>query len=610
MTKRQRLVRDCLAFILTVLFMMGLNQPVTQYDQISYSSFLTLLEEGDINEVGYNQEMKYALVHQVSTDTRFKVSIVSDENFVNDIYEYSVSLDNFKYEAIKEVQQLGLLSKLLFGFAFCITLRLVITSVCVRSNLKRSKSGKNVDIETDNKNEKMSGGFIRLFEGYKPKKVDDTEVKFSDVIGLEKQIEELQDIVSFLKEPEKYQAVGAKLPKGVLLHGKSGVGKTLIARAIAGEANVSFYAITASELQSKFLGESEERIRSVFEQAEQNAPAIIFIDEIDSIATKRYSDHSNRYAASIVNQLLACMDGFDKDTNVIVIAATNYFSVLDDALLRSGRFDKHIYIHEPDREARRKLIEYYSKDKAIDDMMNIEKIIDLTSGLTGADIETILNEAAILCVRKGEDFITEEDVMEAFRKVEIGIKNTYTAPSKEKLERTAIHESGHAIVAHCFGQIVSEISIIARGNAAGYNLAQSEEEYNFNFEELKHRIMCLLGGRAAEEVYYDDVSTGASDDLKRASSLIRDMFLRFAMNNEKGISLVLTDDKSFNDVVVKDSYEKMNEFMETVYDETKGIIAEKEELLEVLSKRLLEEETLSKAEIEEIFSEEGSAEVG
>ena len=602
MTRRQRRIRDFLALILTFVFIFCLNQPVTQYDSISYSKFITWIDEGDVDEVLYNQESKYALIHQASTDTRFKVSIVSEEQFESDIFEYSSDLEEFKYGALKETGQLSFLSKILLALMFNIVLRLTITSACMSSNLKKKQKGQDVEVE-DNKNEVIGNSFFKMFEPYKPKKAEDQEVKFSDVIGLEKQIAEFQDIVRFIKEPEKYQEVGAKLPRGILLHGKAGVGKTLIARAIAGEANVPFYPISASELQSKFLGESEERIRAVFAEAEANSPAIIFIDEIDSIATQRFSDNSNKYATSIVNQLLSCMDGFSKDSNVIVIAATNHVATLDDALLRSGRFDKKIYIHEPDKDARRQLIAHYSKGKLIDDMLDVERLVEITAGLTGADIETILNEAAILCVRKGDDFITEEHIMEAFRKVEIGVENSYLAPSRKKLERTAVHESGHAVVEHFFGQVVSEISIIARGNAAGYNLAANNEEFNYDQEEIKQRIMCLLGGRAAEEVVYNVVSTGPSDDLKRASTLIKDMFLRFAMRESENISLVLTEDKIFNDVVVKDSYEGMEEFMKKCYEETLKIIRERRKLLDSLTQELLKKETLTKAEIEKVFED-------
>lgn len=600
MTKRQRRTRDIVVIICTLIFIFSLNKPVTEYESISYSKFISWLEEGDINEVLYNEESRYALIHQVSEDTRFKVPIISEEQFEKDIFQYSSEIDDFKFGALKEIGQLGWGTKILLAISFNLVLKLTITSAFMSSNLKKKKKGEDVEVE-ENKNEVIGNGLFKMFESYKPKKADEQEVTFSDVIGLEKQIAEFQDIVRFIKEPGKYQEVGAKLPRGILLHGKAGVGKTLIARAIAGEAKVPFYAISASELQSKFLGESEERIRAVFAEAEANSPAIVFIDEIDSIATQRFSDNSNRYAASIVNQLLSCMDGFSKDSNVIVIAATNHISTLDDALLRSGRFDKKIYIHEPDKEARRKLIEYYSKGKLIDDMLDVDRFVEITAGLTGADIETILNEAAILCVRKGSDFITEEHIMEAFRKVEIGVENSYVIPSREKLERTAVHESGHAVLEHYFGQAVSEISIIARGNTAGYNLAANNEDYNYNQEEIRQRIMCLLGGRAAEEVVYNVVSTGPSDDLKRASTLIKDMFLRFSMRESGDISLVLTEDKSFNEVMMKDSFEGMEQFMRKCYEETMKIIREKRSLLDTLTQELLRRETLTKTEIEDVF---------
>ena len=460
------------------------------------------------------------------------------------------------------------------------------------------------DSKRNNKEDKkklFAGGSIGLLNGFKPRVVVNTGVTFKDVIGLDKQMDELQDIVKFLKEPQKYEEIGAVLPKGILLFGKPGVGKTHIARAIAGEAGVPFFEISASELNAKYLGESEERIRAIFEAAEEKAPAIIYIDEIDSIAVKRYSDNSNKYGASILNQLLACMDGFSKDSNVIVIAATNHVDTLDDAILRSGRFDRKIFIHTPDKEARKLLIEYYALDKLVSSDVNIDRLVDITTGLTGADIKTILNEAAILSVRRNEKSISEEAIMEAFRKVEIGTQNNFSNNSREHLRRTAIHESGHAIITKYFGQSVSEISIISRGSAAGYNLATVDEESNYNFNDLKHRVMALLAGRVAEEEEYNEVSAGASNDLERASSIIRDMFLRYSMRDEKGVNMVLTDNRDLNEIIVKDSFEKMNSFLNNCYEETKKILAQKKEALHRLSDELMDKETLSKNDIERIL---------
>lgn len=599
MNRRRWLAREILVFLLTFCFSVFLTPTAVTYEKISYSQFMKLLEEKDIDKIQYCDSEKYALIHQTSENTTFQLGIVSLENFEQDVFGYSLSQMDFEYESFVPAKEVNGFTYFIEVVLLNIFIRIIIKCISWLIRFLQSKKSHVPDSSDDNKSA-ITTKIKMSFGNYQPRKVS-TDIKFSDVIGLEKQIDDFLDIVRFLKEPEKYEEIGAQLPKGILLYGKPGVGKTYIARAIAGEANVSFYETSASELQSKYLGESEERIRNIFEEAQQNAPAIIYLDEIDSIATQRYSENSNKYAASIVNQLLACMDGFSSDSRVIVIAATNHVGTLDEALLRPGRFDRKIYIHEPDKDARKKLIEYYSKDKCMDDTLDIDRIVDITSGLTGADIKTILNEAALLSVRKGETFITEEVLMEAFRKVEIGSENNFTSISKENLKRTAVHEAGHAVVTHYFNNPVSEISIIPRGKAAGYNLVPQNDDANYTFQELKTRILCLLGGRAAEEVVYSEVSAGASDDLKRASTMIKDMFLRFSMKGTTDVSMVLTDDKKFDELIVNSSYEDMETFMRKCYQETVEIISNNLDKLNRLTEELVKKEILSQREIENIL---------
>lgn len=603
LTPKQILLRGLVMWILSMVLVSFFTPSAKQYPEISYFDFKNQMQNKEIVEVQYSSEDNFAIVKTTNDSAEYKLNIISKENFETDIYEYSLAQESFIYSKYQKPQSLDGFTSFLILIVFNIigyylwnkAYRLYLKK---KFNTQESKYKKEDDV-----NKLFSGSFDFLGSDFKPRVVDSTEISFKDVIGLDKQMDELQDIVRFLKMPEKYEEIGAALPKGILLFGQPGVGKTHIARAIAGEANVKFYEISASEFNAKYLGESEERIRLIFKSAEENAPAIIYIDEIDSIAVKRYSDNSNKYSASILNQLLACMDGFNKDTNVIVIAATNHVDTLDEAILRSGRFDRKIFIHTPDKDARSKLFEYYSADKVIDEHVDMDRIIDITTGLTGADIKTILNEAAILSVRKGEPSISEESIMEAFRKIEIGTENNFTRNSKEQLLKTAIHESGHAIVSKCFGQKVSEISIISRGSAAGYNLATPEENANYDFDELKHKVMILLAGRAAEEEICSERSAGASDDLKRASSIIRDMFLKFSMSKKDNVSLVLTDDGNLNEVVIKNAFTDMNDFFKKCYDETKAIIRLNKDILLNLTNQLLEKETLSKNEIEVIIQE-------
>ena len=610
MSLKHKFFRLVVMYILTMGLLFLMTPIAKDYPSISYFTFKGDLENKKVTAIYYNADEKYAIVQNGVDSQEYKLSIISTENFEKDIYYYSLNCENFVFGKYQPPFKLDFFTQFLIIVFFNVIGYSIWSAAYKKIHSKKSmykinfkEYNETKKVRKDDKNRLFTGGSLNLLSGFQPRIVGNTGITFKDVIGLDKQMDELQDIVRFLKEPEKYESIGAVLPKGILLFGKPGVGKTHIARAIAGEAEVPFFEISASELNAKYLGESEERIRSIFKAAEEKAPAIIYIDEIDSIAVKRYSNNANKYGASILNQLLACMDGFSKDSNVIVLAATNHENTLDDALLRSGRFDRKIFIHTPDKDARRKLIEYYSQDKQVSEEVNIERLVDITVGLTGADIKTILNEAALLSVRRGEEKISEEAIMEAFRKVEIGTQNNFSNNSKEQLERTAIHESGHAIISKHFGQNVSEVSIISRGSAAGYNLATGDEEADYNFNELKHRIMVLLAGRAAEEEMYSEVSAGASNDLERASSIVRDMFLRYSMRNENGVNLVLTDDMDLNEVIIDDSYEDMNAFLKSCYDETKKILIQKKALLTKLSKELLDKETLSKYDIERILED-------
>jgi len=610
MSWRQRLVRGLIIWSLSMLLLMFITPVHKTYEQISYYSFLAGLKDKTVAQVQYDSDNNMAIIRLKESDKEYQLNIVSKDNFETDVYDYSLFEKDFVYSKYKAPAALTYIETIWVVILFDFTLIFVWNRIYRKAVLnkkvnfkeyKDSKDGKNKKERKENKKPLFASSSYGLLGGFHPRIVENTGITFKDVIGLDKQMDELQDIVRFLKEPEKYEQIGAALPKGILLFGQPGVGKTHIARAIAGEAGVPFYEISASELNAKYLGESEERIRTIFNTAEENAPAIIYIDEIDSVATKRYSENSNKYAASILNQLLACMDGFSKESNVIVIAATNHLDMLDDAILRSGRFDRKIFIHTPDKDARRKLIEYYSRDKAVSEDVNIERLVDITAGHTGADIKTILNEAALLSVRKEEANISEESIMEAYRKVEIGSENNFNHKSKEQLKRTAIHEAGHAIVSKFFGQNVSEVSIISRGSAAGYNLSPGDEDSEYGFNEMKHRIMVLLAGRAAEEEIFNEVSAGASNDLERASTIVRDMFLRYSMRDKLGVSMVLTDDVDLNGVIVDESYDEMNKFLKTCYEETKRILVSKRSLLRKLSRELVNKETLSKYEIEKIL---------
>lgn len=426
---------------------------------------------------------------------------------------------------------------------------------------------------------------------------------FADVIGLDNQIEELMDIVDFLRFPEKYKNMGATIPKGILFYGKPGTGKTLIARAIAGEANCTFIQLSASEIQNKYLGESEANIRRLFDKAEREAPAIIFLDEIDSIAQERYSTFGNRYSASILNQLLACMDGFESSRGVIVIAATNHKDVLDDAILRTGRFDRQIYIREPDRKAREKLIEYYMQGKTFDEDCEAKKLSMITAGFTGSDIKILLNEAAILAVRRDSEKISMNDIYEAFRKMTIGIRDNDIEKNLKERKITAVHEAGHAVVSRILGRTPMEISIIPRGDAGGYNLYNIDDKSLYSITDIFNNVKTSLGGRAAEKVIFGEFYSGASADLKNATQLLNTMHLVYGMDPDDEVQLVVCENNEHNKNAVMRNYDAETTELKRCYAETLDIVKKNKAIIQKLADILFDKEIMENGEIEAFFRE-------
>ena len=378
--------------------------------------------------------------------------------------------------------------------------------------------------------------------GEKGKVYDDTErktkIKFDDVAGLNEEKEELIEIVDFLKRPEKYTKMGARVPKGVLLYGKPGTGKTLIAKAIAGEADVPFISMSGSEFIEMFAGLGASRVRKLFEKARKLAPCIVFIDEIDAIGSRRTSNSGAETENNqTLNQLLVEMDGFSSEETIIVLAATNRPEMLDKALLRPGRFDRQITIPTPDLNGRLDILKIHSKDKKLADNVNLESIAEDTAGFTGAELENILNEAAIVATKRKHDSIEEEDIEEATKKVTVGLEKRERVISDKDKKLTAYHEAGHAVVSRYLAtqKNVKEISIIPRGVAGGYTMYKSDEDkYYISKTEMKEKLIALLGGRAAERLVLNDISTGASNDIEVATKIARDMVTKYGMSDKLG----------------------------------------------------------------------------
>ena len=461
--------------------------------------------------------------------------------------------------------------------------------------------------------------FIMIFKmqglGEKGKVYDDTErktkVKFEDVAGLEEEKQELIEIVDFLKRPEKYTKMGAKIPKGVLLYGKPGTGKTLIAKAIAGEADVPFISMSGSEFIEMFAGLGASRVRKLFEKARKLAPCIVFIDEIDAIGSRRTSNSGAETENNqTLNQLLVEMDGFSSEETIIVLAATNRPEMLDKALLRPGRFDRQITIPTPDLKGRLEILKIHAKDKRISDDLNLESVAEDTAGFTGAELANILNEAAILATKNKHEGIEEEDIEEAVKKVTVGLEKRTRVISDKDKKLTAYHEAGHAVVSRYLPTQtnVKEVSIIPRGVAGGYTMYKSDEDkYYISKTEMQEKLIALLGGRAAEKLVLDDISTGASNDIEVATKIARDMVTKYGMSDTLGpIDFQGKEPyemQMFGENIGDKIGQEVKILIDTAYNDAQTLLKEHRDKLDAIANVLLEKEKINEQEFNSIFEE-------
>ena len=461
--------------------------------------------------------------------------------------------------------------------------------------------------------------FIMIFKlqglGEKGKVYEETErktkVTFKDVAGLEEEKAEMIEIVDFLKKPEKYTKMGAKIPKGVLLYGKPGTGKTLIAKAIAGEANVPFISMSGSEFIEMFAGLGASRVRKLFERARKLAPCIVFIDEIDAIGSRRASNSGAETENNqTLNQLLVEMDGFSSEETIIVLAATNRPEMLDKALLRPGRFDRQITIPAPDLKGRLEILKIHGADKKLADDVNLESIAEDTAGFTGAELANILNEAAIVATKNEHEEIENDDIEEAVKKVTVGLEKKERVISDKDKKLTAYHEAGHAVVSRYLPtqSNVKEVSIIPRGVAGGYTMYKSDEDkYYISRTEMKEKLIALLGGRAAEKLVLDDISTGASNDIEVATQIARDMVTKYGMSDKLGPI----------DFQGKEPYEmqmfgedigdriglEVKALIDEAYENAQKLLIAHRDKLDLIAEALLRQEKVNEREFEEFFKE-------
>ena len=435
-------------------------------------------------------------------------------------------------------------------------------------------------------------------------------IKFDDVAGLDEEKEEMIEIVQFLKEPEKFVEMGARVPKGVLLYGKPGTGKTLIAKAIAGEANVPFISMSGSEFIEMFAGLGASRVRKLFEKARKVAPCIVFIDEIDAIGSRRTNaSGAESENNQTLNQLLVEMDGFEKDEGIIILAATNRPEMLDKALLRPGRFDRQITINIPDRRGREAILQIHSKGKKLAGDVNLENLAEDTAGLTGAELANILNEAAIIATIQKHEAITNSDIDEAFKKVTVGLQKTSRVYSEKDKRLTAFHEAGHAVVTRYLStqDPVKEISIIPRGMAGGYTMNRTTEDKNYiSKTEMEERLVVLMAGRAAEKIVINDISTGASNDFEVATQIAKDMVTVYGMSDVVGAISINTERDPYELQLLGDKYAdiigaEVKTLLDTAYARAQKMILEHMDKLNAVAETLLEKETITEKEFDKIF---------
>ena len=436
-----------------------------------------------------------------------------------------------------------------------------------------------------------------------------TDIRFDDIAGLDEEKNELVEIVDFLKKPEAYTEMGAKIPKGILLYGKPGTGKTLIAKAIAGEAGVPFISMSGSEFIEMFAGLGASRVRKLFDKAKKMAPCIIFIDEIDAIGSRRTSNSGSETENNqTLNQLLVEMDGFDTDETIIVLAATNRPEMLDKALLRPGRFDRQITIPAPDLNGREAILKLHSKNKKFDSDVDFKEIAGDTAGFTGAELANVLNEAAIIATRNKHKKISNADIENAVKKITVGLEKTNRVVSDKDKKLTAYHEAGHAVVSKFLPTQtdVKEVSIIPRGLAGGYTMYKTnEDKYYVSKTELLEKMVALMGGRAAEKIALNEISTGASNDIEVATGIAKDMLTVYGMDDKLGpISLKVDDPyeiQIFGEKVIDEVGNQIQILIDNAYKTAQEILRENMAILDRVAQALLEKEKITSEEFEEFF---------
>lgn len=587
--------------ILLVMVIVGLNLLSNREEDYTRAEFIADLDAGNVSEIviqpngeaptGYLEiQMKNGLNHKL-----YATDITELETLVRE-YGFDPVVNDIERENWFLTYMLPMLVVLAVG-----------VFVFMMMNAQQAGGGNGKMMNFGKSRAKMSIG--------------DKSVTFAQVAGLKEEKEELEEIVDFLKEPGKYTGVGARIPKGVLLEGPPGTGKTLLAKAVAGEAGVPFFSISGSDFVEMFVGVGASRVRDLFEEAKKNAPCIVFIDEIDAVARQRGTGmgggHDER--EQTLNQLLVEMDGFGVNEGIIVMAATNRVDILDPAILRPGRFDRKVAVGRPDVKGREEILGVHTKEKPLGEDVDLHRIAQTTAGFTGADLENLMNEAAINTAKEGRKFLTQTDIEKAFIKVGIGAEKRSKVISEKDKKITAYHEAGHAILFHVLPDVgpVHTVSIIPTGvGAAGYTMPLPEQdELHMTKGRMLQNIMVSLGGRIAEEIIFDDITTGASQDIKQATSMARAMVTEYGMseklgminyggdNNEVFIGRDLAHTRTYSEEVASEIDSEVKRIIDECYAKAKQIILDHEDVLHSCCALLMEKEKIGQAEFEALFQD-------
>ncbi len=590
-----------LGIIFVVLLVSILDNANTK---MSYSELITKMEVGEVKEIEISADGSTAYVKIDGDNIPKEVNIPSIQSFMD------YSNEQLKDGKIKltEKSQSVLITLLGLISPFGIMIVLFLFWFILMRNATAQNGGANKTMSFGRSKARMTS----------PE--DKNKITFKDVAGIEEEKEELEEIVEFLKNPKKFTDMGARIPKGVLLVGQPGTGKTLLAKAVAGEAGVPFFIMSGSDFVEMFVGVGASRVRDLFDQAKKNAPCIIFIDEIDAVGRQRGAGlgggHDER--EQTLNQLLVEMDGFGTNEGVIVIAATNRPDVLDKALLRPGRFDRQIVVPAPDVAAREKILEVHSRNKKMADDVDLKTIAKNTSGFSGADLENVLNEAALLAARRDLEQIGMKEIEDAMVKVTMGPEKKTRVRSQKENKLVAYHEAGHAVVSRFLESQdpVHQISIVPRGMAGGYTMYRPTEDKSFMSKtEMEENIVSLLGGRVAEQLILNDISTGASNDIERASKVARDMVTKYGMSERIGAIMYgsgqeevflgrdFAQSKNYSEETAAIIDEETKKIVDTAYQRAQSILTEHIDKLHAVAQVLLEKEKIDGEEFDAIFAE-------